>query len=94
MKKLTNTAKVLKYLHRRPNEKASVIAKATGVSIQTVYQVKHMRKKDMALTMSKPSAVFLTKTSPKKEKLVMTYDNVNHPSHYKTGGIVPRTVLE
>jgi hypothetical protein len=87
MKKLSNTARVLKYLHRRPNEKASVIAKATGVSIQTVYQVKHMRKKDMALEMSKPSAVFLLKSSPKKEKLIMTHDNVNHPSHYKTGGI-------
>jgi hypothetical protein len=83
MKKLSNTAKVLKYLRRRPNEKASVIAKATGVSIQTVYQVKHMRKKDMALEMSKPSTVFLSKSSPKKE----VKDNVNHPAHYKTGGI-------
>ena len=87
MKKVTNTARVLKYLNRRPNEKASVIAKALGVSVQTVYQVKHNRKIDMALEMSKPSAVFLTKSSPKKEKLIMTHDNVNHPPHYKTGGI-------
>lgn len=94
MKKLTNTAKVLKYLRRKPNEKASVIAKATGVSIQTVYQVKHNRRKDMALTMSKSPAVLLkypptkkrgrpAKSSPK----TVVKDNVNHPAHYKTGGI-------
>jgi hypothetical protein len=29
----------------------------------------------------------LIKSSPKKEKLIMTHDNVNHPSHYKMGGI-------
>lgn len=86
MKKLTNTAKVLKYLHRRPNEKPSVIANATGVSVQTVYQVIHRRKKDMALTMSASPAVLLkypNKTSSPKE----VKDNVNHPPHYKVGGI-------
>ena len=95
MKKITNTAKVLKYLYRRPNEKASVIAKATGVSVQTVYQVKHNRKKDMALTMSSSPAVLLKyppakkrgrpplKSSSKNE----VKDNVNSPSHYVTGGI-------
>jgi hypothetical protein len=91
MKKLTNTARVLKYLHRRPNEKASVIAKALGVSAQTVYQVKHRYKNESNLpSTTAPNAqksLALFSGSPKKEKLIMTYDNVNHPSHYKTGGI-------
>jgi hypothetical protein len=102
MKKLTNTAKVLKYLYRRPNEKASVIAKATGVPIQTVYQVKHSRKKDMALTMSASPAILLqypNKSSSKNEMPLTEIrggkvhlikdltDNVNSPSHYVTGGI-------
>jgi hypothetical protein len=82
MKRVTNTAKVLKYLSKHPNEKPSVIAKATGVPIQTVYQVKHNRSKDMALTMSKSPAV-LYKSSPTAE----TKDNVNSPTHYTTGGI-------
>ena len=82
MKRTTNIAKVLKYLSGKPNEKPSVIAKALGVSIQTVYQVKHNRKKEIALTMSKSPAV-LYMTSPKKE----TKDNVNSPTHYTTGGI-------
>jgi hypothetical protein len=76
MRKVTNTAKVLKYLSKRPNEKAGVIAKATGVSIQSVYQIKHMHKKEQI-------ADGLIKSSPKKE----VKDNVNHPSHYKVGGI-------
>ena len=80
MRKVTNTAKVLKYLSKRPNEKAGVIAKATGVNIQAVYQIKHIHKKERI-------ADGLIKSSPKKEKLIMTYDNVNHPSHYKIGGI-------
>jgi hypothetical protein len=80
MRKVTNTAKVLNYLSKRPNEKPSVIAKATGVSIQSVYQIKHIHKKERITGK-------LIKSSPKKEKLIMTYDNVNHPSHYKTGGI-------
>jgi peroxiredoxin len=80
MRKVTNTAKVLNYLSKRPNEKPSVIAKATGVSIQSVYQIKHIHKKERITGK-------LIKSSPKKEKLIMTYDNVNHPSHYKVGGI-------
>ena len=76
MRKVTNTAKVLNYLSKRPNEKPSVIAKATGVSIQSVYQIKHIHKKEQI-------ADGLIKSSPKKE----VKDNVNHPAHYKTGGI-------
>ena len=87
MKKLTNTARVLKYLHRRPNEKASVIAKALGVSIQTVYQVKHTHKKEGKLpSTTAPNAqmsLALFSGSPKEE----VKDNVNSPPHYKVGGI-------
>ena len=86
MSKVTNTARVLKYLNRRPNEKASVIAKALGVSYQTVYQVRCSRNKEMALTMSASPAVLLKypnkSSSPREVK-----DNVNHPPHYKVGGI-------
>ena len=86
MKRVTNTARVLKYLSKHPNEKPSVIAKATGVSIQTVYQVKHNRKKDMALTMSASPAVLL-KYPNKSSSVAETKDNVNSPAHYVTGGI-------
>jgi hypothetical protein len=98
MKRVTNTAKVLKYLSKHPNEKPSVIAKATGVSLQAVYQVKHNRKKEMALTMSASPAVLLQfpvkkRGRPAKSSVVKssptaeTKDNVNSPTHYTTGGI-------
>ena len=107
MKKLTNTTKVLRFVQKNPNAKAKEVAKATGVSINSVYQTIYRRKKDMALTMSaspavllkyppkrgrpaKPKTFFATssksildKTSSKAD----VKDNVNHPAHYKTGGI-------
>ena len=104
MKKLTNTAKVLRYVQKNPKAKASEVAKATGVSINSVYQAIYRRKKDQALTMSASPAVLL-KYPPKRGRPAnaipltemrdgqvrllkeFTTDNVNHPAHYKVGGI-------
>jgi hypothetical protein len=83
----TKTTKVLAYLEKNPNAKPAEVAKKFKMAVQYVYKLRSDTKLDKALTMSKPSAVFLTKSSPKKEKLIMTHDNVNHPPHYKTGGI-------
>jgi hypothetical protein len=83
----TKTTKVLAYLEKNPNAKPADISKKFKMAVGYVYKLRDSIKLDKAITMSKPSAVFLTKSSPKKEKLIMTHDNVNHPSHYKTGGI-------
>ena len=82
MKKLTNTTKVLRYVRSHPKAKAKEVSLATKVSVASVYQIIHKSKKDQALTMSKSPAVLL-KYPPKRE----TQDNVNHPAHYKAGGI-------
>ena len=82
MKKLTNTAKVLRFVRKNPKAKAKEVAQATKVAVTSVYQIIHKSKKDQALTMSASPAV-LIKYPPKRE----TQDNVNHPAHYKTGGI-------
>lgn len=109
MKKLTNTTKVLRFVQKNPNAKAKEVAKATGVSINSVYQTIYRRKKDMALTMSASPAVLLKypptkkRGRPAKNKTFFATssksildktsskadvkDNVNHPAHYKTGGI-------
>ena len=81
-KKLTNTAKVLRFVRKNPKAKAKEVAQATKVAVASVYQIIHKSKKDQALTMSASPAV-LIKYPPKRE----TQDNVNHPAHYKTGGI-------
>jgi hypothetical protein len=85
--KSTKTKNVIAYLEKNPRAKPADVAKKFKMAVQYVYKLRADTKLDKALTMSKPSAVFLTKSSPKKEKMIMTYDNVNHPPHYKTGGI-------
>ena len=41
MKKLTKTAKVLAYVKNNPNAKAIEVAKAIGVTQNSVYQIIH-----------------------------------------------------
>ena len=111
MKKLTKTAKVLAYVKNNPNAKASEVAKAVGVTPNSVYQIIHKSKKQ---AQSKPStnvpngqmSLALFSNPPKrgrptkKNQMNLTEirggqvrlikaltDNVNHPPHYKTGGI-------
>jgi hypothetical protein len=104
MKKLTNTAKVLKYVRSHPKAKAKEVALATKVPVASVYQIIHKSKKDQALTMSSSPAVLL-KYPPKRGRkpknqtnlteiregqvrlVKALVDNVNHPAHYKVGGI-------
>ena len=122
MKKLTKTAKVLAYVKNNPNAKAIEVAKAVGVTQNSVYQIIHKSKK---VAQSKPSTnvpngqmslalfsdppkrgrPFKLKTKlgtyTKKNQMNLTEirddgrvhlvkaltDNVNHPPHYKAGGI-------
>ena len=81
--KSTKTKNVLTYLESNPSAKPADVAKKFKMAVGYVYKLRDGIRLDKALTMSKPSAVFLTKSSPKKE----VKDNVNHPAHYKTGGI-------
>ena len=72
--------KIEKYLRGHPDANPKFVADKFSMSISYVYVLKSKIKKERI-------ADGLIKSSPKKEKLIMTYDNVNHPSHYKTGGI-------
>jgi len=88
-KKLTKSSKVIRYIQKNPNAKAREVAQATGVPIASVYQAVYHRKKQMQSP--KPAArkatrgmqVIATYTSNKSIKS----DMVNHPPHYKAGGI-------
>ncbi len=84
MKKLTKSAKVLRYIKKNPNVKASEVAKATGVSVSGVYQIVH-KAKAAAPKVSKDMKVIAVSTSNKPINLKA--DMVNHPPHYKAGGI-------
>lgn len=77
------TQRVRAFLEKHPNAKPAEVAKKFKIAVGYVYKLRSDMKLDKALTMSKPSAMFLTKSSSKR----VAKDNVNHPAHYKTGGI-------
>jgi hypothetical protein len=103
MKKETKASKIMKYIASHPRAKARDVAKALKVSVDSVYQATYLAKKgskrpsttapnaQMSLALfgdsPKKRGRPPLKSSPSKEKLIMTHDNVNHPAHYKAGGI-------
>jgi hypothetical protein len=74
---------IIAFIEKNPKASSKYIADKFGASSQYVYQLRKRHNLDKALEMSKPSAVFLTKSSTKEEAV----DKVNHPPHYKVGGI-------
>jgi predicted ArsR family transcriptional regulator len=98
MKKLTNSTKVLRYIRKNPNAKAREVAKAVGVSINSVYQCTYnAKKKAKSLPMTALAPVNRIPPKRGRPSKVKTFfatsnksikaDNVNHPPHYKAGGI-------
>jgi hypothetical protein len=105
MKKLTKATKVLRYIRSHPKALASEVAKAVGVSINTVYQTTYnAKKKAKSLPMTALAPINQHNKEIKKVQAIvhsLTHgrgkgqprlrmqgvDNVNHPPHYKAGGI-------
>lgn len=83
-KKLNKSVKVIRYIKKNPNAKAKEVSQATGVSVSGVYQIVH-KAKAAATKASKPMKVIAISTSNKP--LMTKADMVNHPPHYKAGGI-------
>jgi hypothetical protein len=94
--KQTKSDKVMKYVAKHPDAKPNVVAKATGVDLAYVYVVKAKAKKKVVDTAWKISQGhrMLRGRPPMRMKQIATFtsnvsakDNVNHPEHYKMGGI-------
>lgn len=97
-KKQTNTSKILQYMQKNPLAKPKEIAKATGVPINTVYQTIYLRNKEaktlaMTALSPKPAArkyargMKVIAVSTSNRSVHSKADMVNHPPHYKAGGI-------
>jgi len=91
MKKETKASKIMKYIASNPTAKAKDIAKALKVSVDSVYQTTYLAKKQAKSNLSsvpskrgRPSRV---KTFFATSNKSIKSDNVNHPPHYKAGGI-------
>jgi len=111
MKQGVTRRKVLAYMRKEPNAKAKEIARATGVSISCVYNVKHeLRKAQKEIEQNAPALKLPPKLASKPIRIKLiedpfkkevnkvtkvldtigvgyTVDVVNHPPHYKVGGI-------
>jgi hypothetical protein len=95
--KQNKTQKVMKYMAKHPNAKAGEIAKATGVGVSYVYVIMGKAKKDKlpkkiilrSAEVSLANKLGLTTEQYARSKagLPPKKDNINHPEHYKTGGI-------
>lgn len=97
-KKLSKSSKVIRYIKKNPNAKAKEVSQATGVPPQSVYQIAYNLRKQMregmakaaAVKTSKPMKVIAVSTSNRPilpKSLKDAFDMVNHPPHYKAGGI-------
>jgi hypothetical protein len=87
MKKGVTRRKVLGYIRKNPNAKAKEVAKAVGVGISCVYNVTHLaRKAQKERAVAKAHGAAVAKTV-RVLQAISKPDNVNHPPHYKVGGI-------
>jgi len=94
MAKTTLSAKVRKYIEQNPTKKVTEIAKELEVKYQYVYIIKKKMER-RAAELAKPlnivhvsSSNMPIKNPPTQiEMFEPTPDPVNHPAHYKYGGI-------
>ena len=97
--KQNKTQKVMKYIAKHPNATGTEVAKATGVGVSYVYVImgkakaKAKAESELGWKLSQGRSQ-LRGRPPMRMKTIATFtsnvsvkDNVNHPEHYKTGGI-------
>lgn len=77
MPKVTMTKKIREALAKNPKARAATIAKDLQVKPSLVYAVRYLAKKATKQPKKVPKITFIETVS----------DLVNHPAHYKVGGI-------
>ena len=98
MKKESKASKIMKYIASHPTAKARDVAKAIKVSVDSVYQATYLAKKQVKSNLNsvprkrgrpfKKNQMNLTEIRDGQVRLIKALtDNVNHPPHYKAGGI-------
>lgn len=89
-KKLTAAEKVRAYLSKNPTARASEIAQKCGTKMGYVNFIRHKLRKEAQAPMRK-TRVLTTQPAVMTMELVkpitVSTDMVNHPPHYKVGGI-------
>lgn len=98
-RKNSTTAKIRLYITKHPKAKASRVASMFKTNVQTVYTIRYEMKKNASLSnlaheVSKRRKQHMATATTEKLKLIhmsssdqSIHDQVNHPPHYKVGGI-------
>ena len=91
----SKATRIRKFMLKNPKATAKQIADAVGVGVAYVYAVQHKQRAKQLTTFQERAKQL---TAPQEDKPdvfatlwkqvePVTNDNVNHPAHYKTGGI-------
>ena len=79
---------VREYIKKHPKQKPAQVAKALGMSMDSLYKYRSQIKKIEARDHEKAWIGVVTKTKMQDLPITMIEeDAVNHPAHYKVGGI-------
>jgi translation initiation factor 2 alpha subunit (eIF-2alpha) len=88
MKKESKASKIMKYIATHPNDKATEVAKALSVKVDSVYQATYLAKKKVMAKRGRRRQIPSTLAPNAVASMALYADDVvNHPSHYKVGGI-------
>ena len=100
MKKTSKAEQILMYIATHPKDKATEVAKALNMNVNSVYQATYLAKKRAkvkpkskwkAVGVSTSNKSVFQKPSTLAPNAAMSMalhaDMVNHPPHYKAGGI-------
>jgi hypothetical protein len=85
--KLSKASKIMKYIATHPNDKATEVAKALNVNVNSVYQATYLAKKKVMAKRGRRRQIPSTLAPNAVMSMALHADMVNHPSHYKVGGI-------
>ena len=87
-KKQTRASKIRKYLKDNPTAKTADVAKMFETRYQNVYAIRRKMETPMVAKENwKTLGVFSSDTPMQIEMFEPKADPVNHPAHYKVGGI-------
>lgn len=81
------TSRVLDYIAKNPNAKPQQVAKACKVSPTYVYTIMSKARKAGRLATEIQLSAQTVARGIRRIVDTHTKDNINHPEHYKTGGI-------
>lgn len=86
-RRINNAKRIRAYMLKHPNHTPAQIAAAVGVSRDYVYQVQHNVRKAKKAEWAPPEMVPMPPVTNTITLIEPKADPVNHPAHYKAGGI-------